>query len=62
MEIKFDVNKTKRMVNMSTAEKFKVVVGSEHMVEDVSYVVAVREGKRGYVRVAKITLRDNNDN
>jgi hypothetical protein len=59
MEIKLDTTKTKRMVNMTNpTEKFKVVIDSEHQVEDMQYVVATREGKTGFVRVATKTLRE----
>lgn len=59
MEIKLDTTKTKRMVNMTNpAERFKVVIGSEHLVEDVQYVVATREGKNGFVRVSTACLRE----
>ena len=59
MEIKLDVSKTKRMVTLiEPPESYQVIMNSEHMVEDITYVVATRSGKKGFVRVAKSTLKD----
>lgn len=59
MDIKVDPTKTKKMVHTANStEKFSVIIGSEHQVDDTRYVVAQREGKKGYVRVAAASLKE----
>lgn len=54
-----DLTKIRKMISLvDKFERYNVVQNTQHDVDGITYVIATREGKPGYVRVAKSLLTE----